>query len=96
MPVQIVQYLKILYLSGRIQRRVKMEEIADELRKLVTIATDVELTADLRTNAIKQMGRIGSHDALRALLALAANDKMNRSERELALKQARDIIRSSR
>ena len=73
-----------------------MDEITDELKKLVTIATDVELTADLRTNAIKQMGRIGSHDALRALLDLAANDKLNKSERELAIKQARDIIRSSR
>ena len=73
-----------------------MAETTDELKKLVTIATDVELTADLRTNAIKQMGRIGSHDALRALLDLAANDKLNKSERELALKQARDIIRSSR
>jgi hypothetical protein len=72
-----------------------MAETTDELKKLITIATDVELTADLRTNAIKQMGRIGSHNALRALLDLAANDKLNKSDRELALKQARGIIRSS-
>jgi hypothetical protein len=72
-----------------------MAETTDELKKLITIATDVELTAELRTNAIKQMGRIGSHNALRALLDLAANDKLNKSERELALKQARGIIRSS-
>ena len=73
-----------------------MDEISEELKKLVAIATDVELNADLRTNAIKQMGRIGSHEALRSLLDLAANDKLNKSERELALKQARDIIRASR
>jgi len=73
-----------------------MAEQADELKKLTTIATDLELSADLRTNATKQIGKIGSHDALRALLDLAANEKLSKSERELAIKNARDIIRSAR
>lgn len=73
-----------------------MAEQADELKKLVVIATDLELSAELRTNATKQIGRVGSHHALRALLDLAANEKLSKSERELALKNARDIIRSSR
>ncbi len=73
-----------------------MAEQSDELTKLITIATDMDLSAELRTNATKQMGKIGSQDALRALLDLAANEKLSRAERELAIKNARDIIRSNR
>ena len=73
-----------------------MAEQADELKKLVAIATDLELSAELRTRATKQMGSIGTHDALRALLDLAANEKLTKGERELALKHAREIIRTSR
>jgi hypothetical protein len=73
-----------------------MAEQSDELTKLITIATDLDLSADLRTNATKQMGKIGSQEALRALLDLAANEKLSRAERELAIKNARDIIRSNR
>lgn len=73
-----------------------MAEQSDELSKLITIATDMDLSAELRTNATKQMGKIGSQEALRALLDLAANEKLSRAERELAIKNARDIIRSNR
>ncbi len=73
-----------------------MAEQSDELSKLITIATDMDLSAELRNNATKQMGKIGSQEALRALLDLAANEKLSRVERELAIKNARDIIRSNR
>ena len=72
-----------------------MAEQADELKKLVGIATDLDLSPELRTRATKQMGRMSTHEALRALLDLAANDKLTRTEREIALKYARDSIRAS-
>ena len=73
-----------------------MTEQADELKKLVNIATDIELAAELRTKAIGLLGNIGNHEALLALLELAGNEKLAKKERDLALKQARVIIKSSR
>ena len=71
-----------------------MSEKLDELTKLSAIATDMELSIDLRTKAIELLGNIGTHDALLALLALAADEKLNVSERDLALKRARDVIKA--
>ena len=71
-----------------------MPEQPDELKKLATIATDLELAAELRTKAIELLGNIGTHDALLTLLELAANQGLIKQERELALKQAGEIIRS--
>ena len=73
-----------------------MSEQPNELKKLTTIATDLELSVELRTKAIELIGNIGSHEALLALLDLAANEKLIVEERDLALKQARRIIKSSR
>ena len=72
-----------------------MAEKPSELTKLVTIATDLQLAAALRTKAIEQMGSLGTHEALLALLELDANTGLIRTEREFALKQAREIIKSS-
>ncbi len=72
------------------------EQITNELKKLTAIATDLELSSELRTQATKVMGNIGTHEALLALLDLAANERLNPDERDLALKQARGIIKSSR
>jgi len=72
------------------------EQVINELKKLSAIATDMDLSSELRTNAVKSMGNIGTHEALLALLELVANEKLNHNERELALKQARSIIRSAR
>ena len=71
-----------------------MSEQSDELKKLAAIAVDLGLSAEIRTKAIELMGHIGTHEALLALLNLAANEKLFREERELALKQAREIIRA--
>ena len=71
-----------------------MSEQANELQKLATIAVDLGLSAELRVKAIEQLGRMGTHEALRTLLDLAANEKLIRGERELALKHAREIIKS--
>ena len=71
-----------------------MSEKLDELKKLSAIATDMELSIDLRTKAIELLGNIGTHDALLALLALAADEKLDVSTRDLALKKARDIIKA--
>jgi HEAT repeat protein len=53
----------------------------------------MDLSGSLRSNAIKNMGNIGTRDALLALLELAANEKLNAGERKLALKQAERIIK---
>jgi len=72
-----------------------MTERSSELTKLVTIATDLQFGADLRTKAIEQMGSLGTHEALLALLDLVANTGLVRAERELAIKHAREIVKSS-
>ncbi len=71
-----------------------MPEQANELKKLIAIATDLELSVELRTKAIELIGRIGTHEALIALLDLAANEKLTPDERDLTLKHAREIIKS--
>ena len=68
----------------------------DELKKLANIATDMELASKLRTQAIDQLGEIGTHESLLILLNLAANDKLNIDERDRALKRAREIIKKGR
>jgi HEAT repeat protein len=72
------------------------EQVTNELKKLSAIATDMDLSSNLRTNAVKSMGNIGTHEALLTLLELVANEKLNPNERELALKQAKNIIKSAR
>jgi hypothetical protein len=68
----------------------------DELRKLATIATDLQMPSKMRGHAIDQLGEMASHEALLILLNLAANEKLHIDERELALKKARDIVRKGR
>ena len=71
-----------------------MSEQPDELKKLTAIATDMQLAPKLRNNAIDLIRDIGTHQALLALLELAANENLNVSERDLALKKAREIVKS--
>jgi len=71
-------------------------EPTDELKKLTAIASDLELPSPLRTKAIEMMGHIGTREALLALLELAANEGLVTEERDLALKYAREVIKSSR
>ena len=68
-----------------------MPEQPAELKRLASIAVDRELAADMRMKAVELMGKIGTRDALLALLELVANDEMVIEERDLALKQAREI-----
>ncbi len=67
--------------------------VTDELRKLASIATDMSLSAKMRDQAVNQLGELGTHEALLVLLNMAANDRLNKEERDLALKKARDIIK---
>ena len=73
-----------------------MAEQANELKKLATIAADLGLSAALRIKSIELIGSIGTHDALLVLLDLAANNELVKEERDLALKQAREIIKAGR
>ena len=44
---------------------------------------------------VETIGKTGSHEALLALLELAGNEGLIRKERELALKHAMKIVKSS-
>jgi hypothetical protein len=72
------------------------ESTSDELKKLASIATDMQISNKIRVQAINQLGMMATHEALLVLLNLAANDKLNTDERELALKKARDIVKKGR
>jgi hypothetical protein len=73
-----------------------MVEQTDELKKLGAVATDLELSSELRTKAVKLIGDLGTHKALLALLDLVANERLTKKEREFALKQAGEIIKAVR
>ena len=73
-----------------------MAEQANELKKLAAIASDLGLSAPLRIKSIELIGNIGTHDALVVLLDLAGNEELIKEERNLALKHAREIIKSGR
>jgi len=72
-----------------------MAEQPDEMKKLAAITSDLEFSSDLRTQAIEQLGTIGSHEALLILLEIVANDRLTTKERELALDRAKKIVKSS-
>ena len=72
-----------------------MSERPDELKKLVAIAADMKLPADLRIKAIEQLGIIATHEALLTLLDIAANEGLITKERDLALKKAREVIKKT-
>ena len=72
-----------------------MSERPDELKRLAEIAADMKLPADIRRKAIEQLGVISTHDALLALLDIAANESLVVKERDLALKQAREVIKKT-
>ena len=66
----------------------------DEVKKLLDIARDLGLSSGVRIKAVDAIGNIGTHDALLALLDLAANESLIKDERDRALKHARKIIKS--
>ena len=68
----------------------------EELKKLSAIATDMQLDAKLRTQAIELIANMGNHEALLALLSLAANTQLSVNERDLTLKRAREIVKANR
>jgi len=67
---------------------------SDDLKKLITLASDLGYPAEIRTDAIKSIGNITTHDALLALLSLAANEQLSKRERELALKYAGNLVKA--
>jgi hypothetical protein len=71
-------------------------EDTERLQKLTSIATDKEISRELRTRAIIQFGSIGTHAALVALLNLVADETSVWEERMLALKQAEKILKPQR
>jgi hypothetical protein len=78
------------------ERRGIMPEQPAELKRLATIAADLELAGEMRVKAVELLGKIGTRDALLVLLELAANEELIPEERDLALRQAREIIKARR
>jgi hypothetical protein len=74
----------------------EQENKYDELKKMANIATDMQLSAKMRVQAINLLGDMATHESLLVLLNLAANDKLNIDERDLALKRAREIVKKGR
>jgi len=74
----------------------KSEQQSEELEKLAAIASDLGLLVDLRVKATELLGNIGTHEALLVLLELAGTERLPVEERDLALKKARNIIKSGR
>lgn len=72
-----------------------MVEQPDDLKRLVAIAGDLALSAELRIKSIELIGNIGTNEAFLALLGLAANDQLTKREIELALKFAQKIVKSA-
>jgi hypothetical protein len=70
--------------------------LAEELKKLSSIATDLQMSTKMRAQAINTLGDMGSHESLLVLLNLVANDRLNIDERDMALKRARDIVKKGR
>ncbi len=66
---------------------------ADELEKLASIATDMNMASKMRMHAIDRLGEMENHESLLVLLKLAGNDKLNIEERDLALKRSREIVK---
>ena len=73
----------------------KPSEKPEELKKLAAIAGDLTLPAKMRIDAIEQLGEIATHESLLVLLDLAANEGLFTKERDLALKQAREVIKKT-
>lgn len=73
-----------------------MAEQTNDLQKLMVVATDLTLSAKLRVKSVELIGSIPTYEALLALLKLAANERLTRNERELALKYAQKIVKKSR
>jgi len=71
-------------------------KIGDELKKLGSLAADLDMNTKLRTQAIDRLGEVGSHEALLVLLSIAANDRLAIDERDFALRRAREIVRKGR
>jgi len=72
-----------------------MSEQPDEIKKLVNIAKDMQFSRDMRSKAIDQIGAIVSYDALLALLQIAADENLAVSDRDRALKVARDVVKKT-
>ena len=73
-----------------------MAEETDGLQKLFAIASDLTISGELRTQAITQLGRVGTHAAMVALLEIVANEDLTLEERIHALKQVERILKSGR
>lgn len=70
------------------------EAFSPELKKLMSIAQDATFSAGMRAQAIGDIARNGTYQALLALLELAADKKAAYDERDLALVHARELIKA--
>ena len=69
-------------------------ERSDELKDLVTAATNLNFPQRLRMDAVESIASMGTHEALLALLEMAGNDKLSKKEREVIIKLAQNLIKA--
>jgi hypothetical protein len=73
----------------------KPPEEYEELAELARIAANMKLPENLRIDAIKQLGVIATYEAFLTLLNLAANEQLVTKERDIALQQAREVLKKT-
>ncbi len=69
-------------------------ERSEELKDLMTAATNMNFPMKLRTDATQSIAAMGTHEALLALLEMAGNDQLSKKERELIIKLASNLIKA--
>ena len=79
--------------TARGRRKKMSEQVSNEVKKLTDIACDPEFDPEIRMRSAQQISRIGTYEALLALLGLAANEKLAIKERDNALKLAREVLK---
>ena len=67
--------------------------MSEEVEKLKNLATNLELSSSEREKAIKALGDVATNEAALALLDVAGDTRLLRSERAKAIDQARKILK---
>ena len=70
-----------------------MENYVSDVQKLKTIIADDSFDPNIRIEAIKALGKVGTNEAMQELLNIIANDKANILDRKEAWKQVGKVLK---
>ncbi len=71
-----------------------MTDLPEDLQSYADIATNMKFPQNMRQNAMEELRKVGSHEALEVLLGIAANESAVKKDREVALKHALQVVKS--